>query len=261
MGRLHIVQGGKENGDKKWLETAASNHWGARAWIAPKSAMIGDDAVIFVPGYGFFATARIKSQPKPRPDWPNRYGAGLNSIRLIEPAISIATIRRGIPRLTWAKYPRSITTPSPTEAALIRKMIGERRKTGTPDLTDDALAEANIDELRSVALLSARGHATAKTRTIIYRARSRAIHLFVFRRAAGRCEGCKAAAPFCRADGSAYLEAHHTTRLADDGPDHPAKVIGLCPNCHRRAHHGRDAETFNRSLVKKLSSLEQRTRP
>lgn len=260
MRRLHILQGGIENGDKKWLENAARNHWSSRGWIAPKSAMPGDEVVIYVAGFGFFATAQINSIPTPRSDWPNRYGAALNCIRLIRPAISIATIRRRILRLTWAKYPRSITTPPPTQAALLRKLIRERRKTGIPDLANDALVEANIDELRRVAMLSARGHAIAKTRTTIDRARSVAIRLYVLRRAGGRCEGCKAAAPFCKADGSPYLEPHHTTRLADDGPDHPARVIGLCPNCHRRAHHGRDAKAFNHTLIRKLSRLERRRR-
>jgi len=260
MERLHIVQGGIDNGDKKWLETAARKHRESPSWIAPKSAMIGDDVVIYVRGYGFFATARIKSKPMPRSDWPNRYGAGLKSIRLIEPAISIGTIQRRIPKLTWAIYPRSITTPGPIEATRVQKLISERRKTGLPDLSDDALAESNIDELRRVALLSARSHVAAIARKTFVRARSRAIHLYVLARADGRCEGCKKIAPFFKIDGSAYLEPHHTTRLADDGPDHPAKVIGLCPNWHRRVHHSRDGKAFNQSLVRRLPGLERRSR-
>lgn len=260
MGRLHIVQGGIDNGDKRWLEAAARKHRESRSWIVPKSAMIGDHVVIYVASYGFFATARIKSKPTPRSDWPNRYGAGLKSIRLIEPAISIAAIQRRIPKLTWANYPRSITTPGPIEATRVQQLISERRKSGLPDLSDDALAEANIDELRRVALMSARGRVAPIARTTNVRARSRAIHLYVLARAAGRCEGCKKVAPFFKVDGSAYLEPHHTTRLADEGPDHPAKVIGLCPNCHRRVHHSRDGKAFNRSLIKRLSSLERQSR-
>src|SRR5207237_44628 len=116
---------------------------------------------------------------KPRDDWPNRYGAGLSSIKLIRPAISLATIRRRIPGLTWANYPRSITTPSPDIADPIRKLIQHRRKTGIPDLGDETLAAANIDELRKAALLKARPFATRKERKAVYRVRSRAIHLYV----------------------------------------------------------------------------------
>jgi hypothetical protein len=256
MATLHIAQGGIENGDKKWLEKAARSNWSAPSWIVPKSVSIGDEVVIYVPGYGFFATAKIRTRPKPRANWKNRYGAGLNFIRLIEPAISIGAIRRHIPELTWAVYPRSITTPTPEITSQVRKLISERRKTRLPDLDNEALEEANIDELRKAALLSARPSATQKERKLIYRVRSKAIHLYVSKRANGYCEGCSAVAPFRKADGRPYIEAHHTTRLADDGPDHPAKVIGLCPNCHRRAHHAEDAAPFNLSLKRKLARLE-----
>jgi hypothetical protein len=256
MSKLHIVQGGIDNGDKKWLEKAARQKLDAPSWVAPKSSEPGDDVVIYVRDYGFFATAIIKSFPKPRPDWPNRYGAELTSIRLIEPAISLSAIRRNIPDLKWAIYPRSITTPDPDISNKVRNLISSRRKTGIPDFDDDALREANIDELRKIALLNARRSVKAKEQKKLYRARSLAIKLYVLRRSKGFCEGCKVPAPFHTLDGLPYLEPHHTLRLADDGPDHPAHVIALCPNCHRRAHYAEDAKAFNKSLIKKLSVLE-----
>ena len=259
MGTLHIVQGGIENGDRNWLERAARLKLKSPSWVVPKSADLGDEIVIFVRSHGFFATALIGSAPRPRQDWPNRYGASLSSIRLIKPAISLAAIRREVPDLTWALYPRSITTPPPKVAAQVRALIVKRRQTGLPDLDDAALEEANIDELRKVALLGARTLVPASQRTARYRARSLAIRLYVLQRANGKCEGCAKHAPFRRADGSPYLEPHHTTRLADDGPDHPARVIGLCPNCHRRAHSADDARLFNGSLKKRLRDLERRT--
>ncbi len=134
-------------------------------------------------------------------------------------------------------------------------MISARRE-GEIDLDDDFLAEASMDELRRVALLKARGSLPPKTRNVLYRAKSVAIHNYVLRRANGRCEGCMAAAPFRAGDGRPFLETHHTTRVADGGPDHPRKVIGLCPNCHRRAHLSQDSEIFNASLIMKLPKLE-----
>jgi hypothetical protein len=53
MVKLHIVQGGVENGDKQWLEKAARKTASARSWVVPKSAGIGDEVVIFVRGMGF----------------------------------------------------------------------------------------------------------------------------------------------------------------------------------------------------------------
>ena len=75
--------------------------------------MVGDDVVIYIGGFGFFATARINSEPEPRSDWKNRYGASLAHVKLINPPISLSAIRRNIPKLTWAIYPRSVTTPVP----------------------------------------------------------------------------------------------------------------------------------------------------
>lgn len=256
MSALHIVHGGVENGDKRWLERAARLHRRAKTWIVPKSARPGDEVVIFVGGFGFFATGRIASLPTPRSDWPNRYSAGLDSIRLISPAISLAGIARGVSEFAWTNYPRSITTPAPGVAAQIRALIARRRKTGLPDLDDESLAAANMDESLRVALLSARSVVARTQQLTWHRARSRAIHRFVLLRAEGHCEACGVIAPFQKPDGSAYLEPHHATRLADDGPDHPAKVIALCPNCHRRAHHAKDATTFNRAILTKLAKFK-----
>jgi hypothetical protein len=217
----------------------------------------GDKVVIYVRGYGFFATGRSYSLPRPRPDWKNRYGAGIESIRLIERPISLSTIRRHIPDLKWANYPRSIATPSAELADQIRRLVRERRTTGVPDLDDEALESANIEELRRVALLSSRKFVTPTEQRKLHRARSTAIKLYVLARANGKCEGCGSDAPFRTVDGKPFLEAHHVERLADDGPDHPRKVIGLCPNCHRRAHLSHDSGPFKKLLLNRLSKLER----
>lgn len=256
---LHIVQGGIENGDKEWLEKAAVTKRDARIWTVPKNAEPGDDVVIYVGGYGFFATASIKTNTRPRTHTPNRYGAGLTSIKLIEPAISLASIMRHVPKLTWANYPRSITTPESEVAAEIKKLIKERRTSGLPDLDDESLAGANLAELRKVALMRERPTVPAKERKIMFRARSIAIKRYVLMRSKGICEGCQSRAPFRKEDGTAYLEPHHTLQLADEGPDHPSHVIALCPNCHRRAHHAAEALAFNQSLIKLLLKIEPRT--
>jgi 5-methylcytosine-specific restriction endonuclease McrA len=254
---LHLIQAGVRNSDKVWLERAARQHLRSSPnWVVPKAATIGDDVVLYIGGYGFFATGRIGSRPRPRRNWPNRYGAVIGNIRLISPAISLATIRRRIPELTWAIYPRSITTPRPEVARKVRSLVANRRRTRMPDLSAEALEAANIDELRRVALLRAARSVSARSSVRLYRARSQAIRLYVLRRANGSCEHCRRDAPFVRADGSPYLEPHHITRLADDGPDHPAKVIGLCPNCHCRAHHAIDAKKFNAGLVSRLRIIE-----
>lgn len=47
------------------------------------------------------------------------------------------------------------------------------------------------------------------------------------------------------ASGQRYLEAHHIVALACDGPDTVENVVALCPNHHREAHFGVDAEKIN----------------
>lgn len=256
MNPLRIVQGGIDNGDKSFIDRAAVDGGSADTWVAPKDSEPGDDAVIYIGGFGFYATATVTSRATPRDDWPNRYGATLSSFKLISPAISLAAIRRHVPELTWANYPRSITTPEPHVATKVGQLIRQRRKTGLPDLDDDALNDANIDELRRVAVMRSRSSAPAKARETIYRARSLAIKRYVILRSKGVCEWCEYEAPFRKPDRSPYLEPHHTTQVADDGPDHPAHVIALCPNCHRRAHHSEDAEEFTEELKALLREIE-----
>lgn len=61
----------------------------------------------------------------------------------------------------------------------------------------------------------------------------------VLHRAKGLCELCTLPAPFKRkVDNSPYLEVHHQIRLADGGLDCVENAVALCPNCHRKNHHG-----------------------
>jgi len=80
-------------------------------------------------------------------------------------------------------------------------------------------------------------------------------------RANGNCEGCALPAPFFRSDGTPYLEPHHLRRVSDGGPDHPAHVIALCPNCHRRVHAGADGHTYNATLIAAMPTIEPEISP
>ncbi|MBR0804329.1 HNH endonuclease [Bradyrhizobium japonicum] len=252
---LHIVQGGV-SGDKKRLEKAARQHLSIPRWIVPSCAVAGDEAVVFV-GSTFFATGKITSTAKPRADWPNRYGAGLRVVKLIEPPISLHVIRTKIPELKWAIYPRSVTTVLPAVATKIKKLISVRRSRKGSDIDDQMLDLAGIEELRARAIADARPKAMRNERMACHRSRSLPVHRYVLARAKGVCEGCRCEAPFQTQQMTPYLEPHHTIRLADDGPDHPSSVIALCPSCHRRVHYSHDGEAYNARLIKKLEKLEQ----
>lgn len=142
------------------------------------------------------------------------------------------------------------------------ELFGEGQALGSGTETpEDAIEAASaawsmpMEQLRSTAV-----HATApnvpsvEARRNVYR-RSAAVRVYVLRRAAGVCEGCGSPAPFTTPQGRPYLEPHHIRRLSDGGPDHPDHVIALCPNCHRRVHHGADGAAFNEELQRKIQSL------
>jgi hypothetical protein len=253
--KLRILVG-NTTGDKETITRAARLRRRLPKWIVPKSSSIGDEVVLFVGSDGFLATAQINTSTVPSKGWPGRYEAGLSSIELIAPAISAHLIRRHVPRLKWATYPRHYHTPTDLIAGQIQTLIDTRRKSGLPDIDDRALKGANLDELRRVAMLSSRKSVPGKSAKTVYRARSEAIRLYALERARGWCEGCGSEAPFARDSGSPYLEVHHITRVADKGPDHPAKVIALCPNCHTRAHRSRDRAQFAQKLRKELKRIE-----
>lgn len=117
-----------------------------------------------------------------------------------------------------------------------------------------ALGES-LDELAAAADADPTEEKAPKTGLRkIYR-RSLALKNFVQARAAGVCEGCGQDAPFTSRDGSPYLEVHHTNRLSDSGPGDRRTVAALCPNCHRRVHHGADGSEYNNLLKRKLTQL------
>ena len=121
-----------------------------------------------------------------------------------------------------------------------------------PDLS----AVNTLADLRVAALLPSPSGSTPKQRRSFVYYRSKAVKKYVWMRANGKCEGCQKSAPFVNRRQEAFLEPHHTTRLADGGPDHPAHVIALCPNCHREVHHGADGEKLNKEFIDWLRKKE-----
>jgi 5-methylcytosine-specific restriction enzyme A len=123
---------------------------------------------------------------------------------------------------------------------------------------EDELKGLTLGQLRKRALQAATEapQTSAKTARRTYYERSAAVKVYVLARANGICECCTQPAPFLRVDGTPYLEPHHTRRLSDGGPDDPRWVAGICPNCHRRIHHGEDGTERNVILQSRLAELE-----
>lgn len=117
-----------------------------------------------------------------------------------------------------------------------------------------------LEDLRQAAYAAA-GTPKARTKTSdakrSWYVRSARVRDYVLARAGGVCEACDEKAPFLKLDGTPYLEPHHTTRLADEGPDHPSTVGAICPTCHRRIHSGRDGAIWNQCLKERLRGKER----
>ena len=128
-------------------------------------------------------------------------------------------------------------------------LIAEERKKAKTKSTK------RIEELRQAALEVPETRDRVEKQRVAYR-RAEAIKKYVLARANGVCEGCDKPAPFHTSKGP-YLECHHLHRLADGGPDHPANVIALYPNCHREVHHGMTSLNLNINFIKKVSKLEK----
>ncbi|WBL64326.1 HNH endonuclease signature motif containing protein [Thauera sp. WB-2] len=83
--------------------------------------------------------------------------------------------------------------------------------------------------------------------------RSAEVRRAALARAAGVCEFCGCAG-FKAASGGIYLETHHVVPLAEEGPDAEWNVVAICPNDHRRAHHGEDRDALFDSLTAVLQT-------
>ncbi len=111
-------------------------------------------------------------------------------------------------------------------------------------------------KFRAKAIAASRNVAPARISKAEYRTRSEMVSCYVLIRAGDTCEACNSPAPFRRAEGTPYLETHHTRRVADDGPDDILHVAGICPNCHREAHFGPDPVGFQKRLEDKIAAKE-----
>lgn len=127
--------------------------------------------------------------------------------------------------------------------------------------SDPVDTKTDLETLRERAIDagSEQSRANTKVTTVEYRKRAKQVRDYVIRRSRGFCESCKSKAPFDKADGTPYLEAHHTKMISEDGPDLPIWVGAVCPNCHREIHSGQHGQKKNADLIKYIHSIEPQT--
>jgi len=84
--------------------------------------------------------------------------------------------------------------------------------------------------------------------------RNNRVRAYALRRAKGKCEYCNVQG-FPTPNGKFYIEAHHIIALCDSGYDTVDNVIALCPQHHRQAHYGVDAESLEAKFITILKRI------
>lgn len=115
----------------------------------------------------------------------------------------------------------------------------------------------SFEQLRRIAYGAAALNVPAERRERWERERNDLIGSYALARSRGNCEGCNQPAPFLRRNNTPYLEIHHIQPLATGGADHPTNVAALCPNCHRRTSHAKDAFEFNIQIKRRVTLIEE----
>jgi 5-methylcytosine-specific restriction protein A len=154
----------------------------------------------------------------------------------------------------WREEQRPDSTGATRKALIFGLVPVEEPAADVPPAPTASLASLRMNALASTPVAGS----VTSTRVQEVHRRSSAVKAYVLARAAGICEACRSPAPFIKYDGQPFLEAHHIDRLSDGGPDHPDRVCGICPNCHRRCHYGADATRFNDLVRQHVKAKESR---
>jgi 5-methylcytosine-specific restriction protein A len=134
----------------------------------------------------------------------------------------------------------------------IWQVTAYNQKTGDCTLTRGAEWENAIDDLSAPP----EGNRFPDRANVVVQVikRDNRVRAHAIKRAKGKCEYCNVRG-FPTTNGGFYVEAHHIIALCDSGCDTVDNVIALCPQHHRQAHYGRDAESLESEFIKILKKL------
>ena len=122
-----------------------------------------------------------------------------------------------------------------------RLLKGSEIASGRLDLDIEADFEAEVSKQIKKPLGNVKGNPNPLQREVrsLQYVRDPKVVAYVLRQSKGKCFDCKQEGPFVsRATGLPYLEVHHIEMLKEGGADTVENAIALCPNCHRKRHHG-----------------------
>lgn len=196
-------------------------------WKLPKTARVGDAALLYAAEPGIFGRAKIVSLAAPvkGKGW-GRYTGSIGDVRCLKMFVPLDYLRSEMPRFGWAWYPRSYTTLTKDTGARIEEIIAGYYQDNS-DLESDNIEPAVEGARRLVYINSYERSRTAREKCKI-------IHGTV-------CVACQF--DFGKAYGAnfhGYIHIHHLRQLADIGKKYQVNpktdLVPICPNCHSVIH-------------------------
>ena len=134
-------------------------------------------------------------------------------------------------------------------------VTAHNKKTGDCILTRGAEIENAVDDISAPP----EGNRFPDRARVIVQVikRDNQVRAHAIKRAKGKCEYCNVQG-FPTTTGGFYVEAHHIIALCDSGRDTVDNVIALCPQHHRQAHYGKDAESLESEFINILEKLNRK---
>ncbi|WP_282252559.1 HNH endonuclease [Vibrio campbellii] len=157
---------------------------------------------------------------------------------------------------SWVKGLKPKRNITPRQVELIENLISSIEN---KPFEGTAFFEAKVRESSKKAyLVKPKGDAKPKTNKtqITNYIRSPELKAWVLNRANGICECCYQQAPFENNEGLPFFEVHHIIPLMDGGVDSVDNCAGICPNCHRMLHFGKEKEKQSSILLHEITLKE-----
>jgi 5-methylcytosine-specific restriction protein A len=215
-------------------------------WCCSRRIRSGDCIWVYVTGKGLCYEWRAISDSHPDPTRRYSYVCEVEFVCDFEPPITRQQICAVVTKKEWNKphinmKGRAASIIEDCAAKKIRALLPANSLQELEQKFLDGVAASkrlSEDERLKLLALAPKYPIKDKVTTGRFRRNEHVVAQVLFR-AAGYCEDCKHPAPFNRAaDGEPYLEVHHKIWLARGGEDTVENAMALCPNCHRKAHHG-----------------------
>jgi len=206
---------------------------------------------------GIIGSGVVTSAPYSLPHWDAAQRAdGKEALRTdveftslsAHPIMTLKELERRYPDVVWTPQNSGNLVGEETANEVLATLEGD---VPDQDQQDPAKFEQSVRRLRAAPMevRPVGQKLPAKvTRSAEHFQRDPWVKAWVLQNAKGKCGLCGGDAPFVDDAGFPFLEVHHVIPLADGGDDVVSNAVALCPNCHRRCHHGADRREIKRRL-------------